>query len=161
DSDSRTTSVREERAASVTLQPVASGLAFPLDFAGPQGDPSRQFIAEKGGRVRVLRDGVLIDRPFLDLSGRVSGGGAQGLLGIAFHPGYPSDPRIFVNYTDRAGDTHVASFRVSADRDVASPSGTDVLFVRQPFPNHNGGGLAFGPDGFLYIGLGDGGSEGD
>jgi len=159
--DSRSTSVNAERAASVGLQPVVSGLAFPLDFAGPQGDPSRQFIAEKGGAIRVVRDGVLIDRPFLDLSGAVSGGSEQGLLGIAFHPGYPSDPRIFVNYTDRAGDTHVASFRVSANPDVASPGGADVLLVHQPFPNHNGGGLAFGPDGFLYIGLGDGGSEGD
>jgi glucose/arabinose dehydrogenase len=160
-SDSKTTSARAERTASVRLEPVASGLAFPLDFAAPPGDPSRQFIAEKGGRVRVLRDGVLLDRPFLDLSGRVSGGSEQGFLGIAFHPGYPSDPRFFVNYTDLAGDTHVASFRVSGNPDVAAPSGADLFVVDQPFPNHNGGGLAFGPDGFLYIGLGDGGSEGD
>jgi glucose/arabinose dehydrogenase len=160
-SDSNTTSASAERAASVRLEPVVNGLAFPLDFAGPPGDPSRQFVAEKGGRVRVLRDGVLLDAPFLDLSGRVSGGTEQGLLGIAFHPGYPSDPRFFVNYTDQAGDTHVASFRVSANPDVATASGADVLVVHQPFANHNGGGLAFGPDGFLYIGLGDGGSEGD
>jgi glucose/arabinose dehydrogenase len=161
-SEPKTASARQERAASVRLERVVDGLSFPLDFAGPQGDPSRQFIAEKGGRIRVLRDGVLIDTPFLDLSGRVSGGSEQGLLGIAFHPGYPGDGRFFVNYTDRAGDTHVASFRVSADPDVADAgSGADVLFVDQPFPNHNGGGLAFGPDGFLYIGLGDGGGAGD
>src|SRR5262249_36500204 len=142
--------------------PVVGGLSFPLDFASPQGDPSRQFIAQKGGAVRVVRDGVLLDQPFLDLSGRVSGGSEQGLLGIAFHPGDPSDRRFFVNYTDRAGDTHIASFRASANLDVADPaSGADVLFVDQPFANHNGGGLSFGPDGFLYIGLGDGGGEGD
>src|SRR5262245_36377947 len=77
-SDSKTTSASAERTANVRLEPVASGLAFPLDFTGPPGDPSRQFIAEKGGRVRVLRDGVLLDRPFIDLSGRVSGGSEQG-----------------------------------------------------------------------------------
>ncbi len=160
-SDAKTAAVRLESAA-VKLERVVDGLAFPLDFAAPPGDRSRQFIAEKGGRVRVLRDGILIDAPFLDLSGRVSGGSEQGLLGIAFHPGYPSDRRVFVDYTDRAGDTHVASFRVSADPDVADAgSGADVLVVDQPFANHNGGGLAFGPDGFLYIGLGDGGGEGD
>ena len=147
--------------AAVKLEPFVTGLAFPLDFAGPPGDPSRQFIVEKGGAVRVVRDGVLLGQPFLDLSGRVSGGSEQGLLGIAFHPGYPGDRRFFVNYTDGAGNTHVASFSVSANPDVASPSGADVLVVGQPFANHNGGGLAFGPDGFLYIGLGDGGSEGD
>ncbi len=160
-SDPKTAGVKQERAASVRLERVVDGLAFPLDFAGPQGDPSRHFIAEKGGRVRVLRDGVLLDAPFLDLSGRVSGGSEQGLLGIAFHPAYPNDPRFFVNYTDHAGDTHVASFRVSADPDVAASSGADLLVVHQPFANHNGGGLVFGPDGFLFIGLGDGGSEGD
>jgi glucose/arabinose dehydrogenase len=146
----------------VTLEQVVSGLSFPLDFAGPPGDASRWFIAEKGGRIRVVRDGTLLATPFLDLSSQVSSGSEQGLLGIAFHPRYPSDPRVFVDYTDLAGDTHVASYRVSADADRADPaSAIDVLFVDQPFANHNGGGLAFGADGFLYVALGDGGSEGD
>jgi len=146
----------------VKLEQVASGLSFPLDFAAPPGDASRWFIAEKGGRIRVVRDGTLLAAPFLDLSALVSGGSEQGLLGIAFHPGYPGDPRVFVDYTDRAGDTHVASYRVSADGDGAdATSAVEVLFVSQPFANHNGGGLAFGPDGFLYVALGDGGSEGD
>jgi glucose/arabinose dehydrogenase len=146
----------------VTLEQVVSGLSFPLDFAAPPGDASRWFIAEKGGRIRVVRDGSLLATPFLDLSSQVSGGSEQGLLGIAFHPRYPADPRVFVDYTDLAGDTHVASYRVSSDADRADPaSAIDVLFVDQPFANHNGGGLAFGADGFLYVALGDGGSEGD
>ena len=146
----------------VTLEQVVSGLSFPLDFAAPPGDASRWFIAEKGGRIRVVRDASLVTAPFLDLSSQVSGGSEQGLLGIAFHPRYPADPRIFVDYTDLAGDTHVASYRVSSDADRADPSSAiDVLFVDQPFANHNGGGLAFGADGFLYVALGDGGSEGD
>jgi glucose/arabinose dehydrogenase len=146
----------------VTLERVVSGLSFPLDFAAPPGDASRWFIAEKGGRIRVVRDGSLVATPFLDLSSQVSGGSEQGLLGIAFHPRYPADPRVFVDYTDLAGDTHVASYRVSTDADRADPaSAIDVLFVDQPFANHNGGGLAFAADGFLYVAFGDGGSEGD
>ena len=146
----------------VKLEEVVSGLSFPLDFAAPGGDPSRWFIAEKGGRVRVVRGGALVAAPFLDVSSIVSGGEEQGLLGIALHPGYPADPRVFVNYTDAAGDTHVVSYRASSDPDVADPaSAVEILFVDQPFANHNGGGLVFGPDGFLYVGLGDGGGAGD
>src|ERR1051326_733727 len=126
----------------VMLAQVVSGLSFPLDFAGPPGDASRWFIAEKGGRIRVVRDGSLVATPFLDLSSQVSGGSEQGLLGIAFHPRYPADPRVFVDYTDLAGDTHVVSYRVSADADRADPaSAIEILFVDQPFANHNGGGL--------------------
>jgi glucose/arabinose dehydrogenase len=148
--------------SAVKLEQVVSGLSFPLDFAAPAGDPTRWFIPEKGGRVRVVRSGTLLSAPFLDFSSIVSSGEEQGLLGIALHPGYPADPRVFVNYTDAAGDTHVVSYRRSADPDVADAgSAVEVLFVHQPFANHNGGGLAFGPDGFLYIALGDGGSEGD
>jgi glucose/arabinose dehydrogenase len=144
------------------LEQVVTGLSFPLDFAAPAGDPARWFIAEKGGRIRVVRDGTLLAAPFLDLSSQVSAGSEQGLLGVAFHPRYPADARVFVDYTDLAGDTHVASFRVSADADRADAgSGAELLFVDQPFANHNGGGLAFGHDGFLYVALGDGGSEGD
>ena len=146
----------------VKLEEVVSGLSFPLDFAAPAGDPTRWFIPEKGGRVRVVRSGALLSGAYLDLSSIVSGGAEQGLLGIVFHPGYPADPRVFVNYTDSAGDTHVVSYRVSSNPDVAEPaSAAEILFVHQPFANHNGGGLAFGPDGFLSVALGDGGSEGD
>ncbi|MGH7658033.1 MAG: PQQ-dependent sugar dehydrogenase, partial [Gemmatimonadales bacterium] len=101
--------------------------------------------------------------PFLDITGLVgSSGTEQGLLGIAFDPDYEANGRFVVNYTDRNGDTRIVSFNVSSDPDVADPqSATLILSVDQPFSNHNGGGLEFGPDGFLYIGLGDGGSGGD
>jgi glucose/arabinose dehydrogenase len=121
------------------------------------------FVVGQAGRIRIVRDGGLVDRPFLDISGRIKSGGEQGLLGLAFHPGYPTDPRFFVDYTDRDGNTVVSSFRVSAaDPDQADPgSETILLHIDQPFPNHNGGAVNFGPDGMLYIGMGDGGSEGD
>jgi glucose/arabinose dehydrogenase len=148
--------------ADLMLARAVEGLSFPLDFAGPPGDSTRWFVAEKGGRIRVVRDGSLQPLPFLDLSALVSGGAEQGLLGLVFHPSYPADPRFFVNYTDLAGDTHIVSYRVSSDPDLADPtSAVQILFVDQPFANHNGGGLAFGGDGFFYVALGDGGSGGD
>lgn len=144
------------------LEPVATGLSFPLDVAASRGDGSRLFVAEKGGRIRVVRDGQLRAEPFLDLAGRVASGSEQGLLGLVVHPRDPDDPRVFVNYTDLAGDTVIASFRRTADPDLLDPaSEVVVLAVDQPFANHNGGGLAFGADGFLYVPLGDGGGAGD
>jgi glucose/arabinose dehydrogenase len=111
----------------------------------------------------VVREGTLVGRAFLDLSARVStSGGEQGLLGLAFHPAYAQNGRFYVNYTDRAGDTRISEFRVTSDPELADAgSERQLLFVDQPFPNHNGGGLAFGNDGRLYMGLGDGGSGGD
>jgi glucose/arabinose dehydrogenase len=148
--------------AELSLETVVSGLSFPLDVAAARRDGSRLYVAEKGGRIRLVRDGGLVDVPFLDLRGRVSGGTEQGLLGLVLHPRYPDDPRVFVNYTDLAGDTVIASFRRSVDPDRLDPaSEAIVLAVDQPFANHNGGGLAFGPDGFLYVPLGDGGGAGD
>ena len=143
------------------LERVASGLEDPLEAQSPAGDP-RLFIVEQAGRIRVLKDGRLLPRPFLDLSRMVSYGGERGLLGLAFHPGYARNGFFFVNYTDRAGDTRVERYRVSRDRDVADPGSRElVLGVRQPYSNHNGGCLRFGEDGMLYVGMGDGGSEGD
>jgi len=141
---------------------VARGLSSPLDLKFAPGDRSRIFVVEQPGRIRVIRDGTLVAAPFLDISGRISAGGERGLLGLAFHPGYAQNGRFFVNYTDRSGDTHVAEFRGGPGTDTAD-AGSErlVLFVAQPFANHNGGGLAFGRDGMLYIGLGDGGSGGD
>jgi glucose/arabinose dehydrogenase len=146
----------------LTAARVASGLDEPVDLQAPPGDRTRLFVVEQSGRIRVIRSGSLLPGAFLDLGGRVSRGGEQGLLGLAFHPRYDTNGRFFVNYTDTEGDTHVAEFRVSGNRDVADAgSERTVLFVQQPFDNHNGGGLAFGPDGMLYIALGDGGSGGD
>lgn len=145
----------------VALQQVASGLIFPLYLTAPDGD-SRLFIVEKGGTIRIVKEGSLLPAPFLDISAQVSTGGEQGLLGLAFHPQYAANGRFVVHYTDLAGDTRVSEFRVSPDPDVAdAASEVSILAEDQPFPNHNGGQVLFGPDGYLYIMLGDGGSAND
>ena len=146
----------------LTTTRIASGLDSPLDLQAPPGDRARLFVVEQSGRIRVVRSGTLLGTPFLDISSRVSSGGEQGLLGLAFHPRYSENGRFYVNYTDGNGDTRISEFRASPSADTAD-AGSErlVLFVEQPFSNHNGGGLAFGNDGFLYIGLGDGGSGGD
>ena len=145
----------------VALEEVASGLIFPLYLTAPDGDP-RLFIVEKGGTIRIVKEGALLPNPFLDISGQVSTGGEQGLLGLAFHPQYATNGRFVVHYTDAAGDTRVSGFRVSGDPDVAdAASEVSILDADQPFENHNGGQVLFGPDGYLYIMLGDGGSGGD
>jgi glucose/arabinose dehydrogenase len=144
-----------------TWQMIISGLQRPVDL---QADGSgRLFVLEKPGRIRIIENDQLIETPFLDISDRVgSGGNEQGLLGLAFHPQYAQNGRFFVNYTDKNGDTVLARFQVSSDPNVADPnSEVKILGVDQPFANHNGGGLVFGPDGYLYAGLGDGGSQGD
>ncbi len=145
----------------VGLQEVASGLSFPIYLTAPSGDP-RVFIVEKGGTIRIVKDGALLPTAYLDLGGLVSTGGEQGLLGLAFHPQYATNGRFVVHYTDLAGDTRVVHYRVSIDPDVADgTSGLLILSEDQPFPNHNGGQVLFGPDGYLYVMLGDGGSAGD
>ena len=145
----------------VRLARVRGGLGDALYVTGAPGEPGRLFIVQQSGRILILDHGRLRPRPFLDVSGIISSGGERGLLGLAFHPGYASNGRFYVNYTDRAGDTRVVEYRrASADR--ADPGSARVLLgIKQPFPNHNGGALQFGPDGDLYIGTGDGGSGGD
>jgi len=129
------------------------------------GDGSgRLFIVEKRGRILILQNDQLLPQPFLDIENEVgSQHTEQGLLGLAFHPMYAENGLLFVNYTDANGNTVIARFHVSADDpNLADPaSEVDLLHISQPYTNHNGGGLAFGPDGYLYIGLGDGGSGGD
>src|SRR6266498_970636 len=140
---------------------IATGLTRPVNL---QADGSgRLFILEKVGRIRIFQNGQLLDQPFLDISNRVgSSGNEQGLLGLAFHPQYAQNGRFFVNYTDNNGDTVIARYQVSSDPNVAdSNSEVKLLGVDQPFANHNGGVLVFGPDGYIYAGLGDGGSQGD
>jgi glucose/arabinose dehydrogenase len=147
----------------VTLEPFVDGLDSPLAVVNADDGSNRLFVVEQGGTIRIVKDGALLPQPFLDVSSEISAGGEQGLLGLAFHPNYPTDPRFFVNYTDTSGDTHVASFTVDrSNPDRADPgSEKELVFVDQPYANHNGGGLQFGPEGDLYIGLGDGGSGGD
>ena len=146
----------------LTAVRVASGLQSPLDVQAVPGDRTRLFVVEQAGRIRILRAGAVVATPFLDIASRISSGGERGLLGLAFHPGYAQNGRLFVNYTDPAGHTHIAEFHAAPGADTADPASERlILLVTQPFPNHNGGGLAFGNDGMLYIGLGDGGSGGD
>lgn len=145
----------------LALQQVAAGLSFPLYLTAPPGD-ERLFIVERGGRIRIVENGALRPSPFLDISALVSGGSEQGLLGLAFHPDYASNGRFFVDYTDTNGDTRIAEYHVSGDANVADPASAHILLaVEQPYSNHNGGQLAFGPDGHLYVAMGDGGSGGD
>lgn len=140
---------------------VASGLRNPLDLQAAPGDRERLYVVEQGGRIRIIRNGQLQPTPFLDISGRISGGGERGLLGLAFHPRFGENRRFFVNYTNPRGDTHVAELRASSP-DAADPGSERLLLTEmQPFANHNGGGLAFDASGRLLIALGDGGSGGD
>jgi glucose/arabinose dehydrogenase len=148
---------------SIVLEPVLSGLSAPV-FVTHAGDGSgRLFVVEQGGTIRVLQNGASSPTLFLDISDRVIAGGEQGLLGLAFHPAYETNRRLFVDYTRRSdGATVIAEYHASAgDRNVADRTETVLLTIPQPFANHNGGMLAFGPDGFLYIGMGDGGSAND
>ena len=154
----------------LTLTEVASGFTDPLLVTYAPGDTSRLFVVEQAGTIQVLVDGQAQAEPFLDVVENVQRmGNEQGLLGLAFHPDYEENGRFFVNYTARSGvngagngDTIVSEFSVSSDPNQADAVSERVLLsVAQPYGNHNGGMLAFGPDGFLYIGLGDGGSGGD
>jgi glucose/arabinose dehydrogenase len=141
------------------LEQIAGGLAVPLDLASPPGD-DRLFVAEKGGTIRIIQGGAVLPEPFLDISGNVSGRAEQGLLGLAFFPDYATSGRFLVHYTDLDGDTRISVYRVSDDPNRAdAASETPILSVEQPGPAHNGGQIVFGPDGMLYIGLGDGGSR--
>ncbi len=142
---------------------VASGLDQPIGLANAGDGSGRLFILEKRGVIVIFQNGALLPQPFLDISGQVnSRGSEQGLLGIAFHPQYKDNGFFYLNYINLSGNTVIARYKVSSDPNRADPGSEKVLLtVRQPFPNHNGGEMAFGPDGYLYIGLGDGGSEGD
>ncbi|TMK76149.1 MAG: PQQ-dependent sugar dehydrogenase [Actinobacteria bacterium] len=140
---------------SIRLVHVAK-LSEPLAMAVRTGDDAL-YVAQKTGRVVVIRNGKVDLTPVLDLSAKTSGGGEQGLLGIAFSP---DGSHLYASYTDGNGDTNVVEYAMTGDRANAS-SARRVLFVSQPYANHNGGNILFGPDGYLYLGLGDGGSEGD
>jgi glucose/arabinose dehydrogenase len=145
---------------SLLLRPLVSGLASPTAITTAGDGSGRLFITLQGGTIKLF-DGSKL-QTFLDISPLVSNGAEQGLLSTAFHPQYGSNGFFYVNYTNTAGATVIARYRVSANPDVADPNSAVILLtIAQPFDNHNGGQLQFGPDGYLYIGMGDGGSAGD
>ena len=147
-------------AVEIDLEPFVDGLEGPLLLTHAGDGTGRFFVVEQNGTVRIVEDGELAEEPFLDISDKTEGGGEQGLLGLAFHPAFDRNGRFFVNYTDLEGDTIVAGYRAEGAR--ADPASEQVLLkIEQPYPNHNGGHLAFGPDGYLYIASGDGGAGGD
>ncbi len=146
----------------ITIQQFASGFSNPVGIEHPAND-SRLFIVEQNGLIRIVNtNGTVNTNPFTNLGTIISTGGERGLLGLAFHPNYSTNGFFFVNYTNLAGNTVIARYSVSASNpNIASGSGTILMTILQPFSNHNGGCLRFGPDGYLYIGMGDGGSAGD
>lgn len=155
---SATTQIRTR----IILEKVATGLSHPVHLTHASDGSGRLFIVEQEGSIRVARAGELLPTPFLDISGLVRSGGERGLLSVAFHPQYATNGLFYVNYTDTSGDTVVARYSVSANPDRAdAATGVVLLTIPQPYSNHNGGQLQFGPDGYLYIGMGDGGAAGD
>lgn len=154
--------------ASIALQPFVSGLNSPLGLEQPGDGSNRFFVVQQGGAIRVIQNGAVLPQPFLDISSKTVTGGEMGLLGLTFHPGFAQNHKFYVNYVRSSGgqlQSVIAEYQVSAaDPNVADPASERILLIVNQvgnFPNHKAGQLAFGPDGFLYFGLGDGGSEGD
>ena len=152
DSSSRTDAVR--------IVQIASGYNSPVHVAAPRNERNRLYIVEQRGVIRVIENGRKRATPFLDIHTRVGCCGEQGLLSVAFHPQYAKNRKFYVNYTNRKGDTEIVEYRSNGKRAILS-SRRLLLTIRQPFENHNGGQIAFAPNGRLYIGTGDGGSGGD
>jgi glucose/arabinose dehydrogenase len=149
-------------ALALVAQPpsVVRGLNSPTDVTAPKNEPGRLYVAEQAGVMKVVNRGRVRSEPFLNITSSVSSGGERGLLSVAFHPRYATNHLFYVDYTDTDGNTRVVEYRSDGTRAIRS-SARQLFFERQPYANHNGGQLAFGPDGLLYIGLGDGGSGGD
>jgi glucose/arabinose dehydrogenase len=149
-------------AIKLAAEEVVRGLDAPVYLTAPSGD-SRLFIVEQPGRIRIVENGKLLPKPFLDIRDKVGYGDERGLLSVAFHPQYRANGLLFVNYTNKHGDTRIERYSASpSDRNVADPASAKlILAIDQPYANHNGGHNLFGPDGMLYIGMGDGGSQGD
>jgi len=146
----------------ITLVKRFSGLTQPVHIANAGDGSGRIFIVEQPGRIRVATGGTLRQTPLLDIGSRISCCGERGLLSVAFPPAFATKRYFYVDYTDSAGNTVVSRFHLSNDPDSADPSSEQILLtIQQPYSNHNGGQLAFGPDGYLYVGMGDGGSGGD
>ena len=156
----------------IKLKLVVSGLLAPVSMACPKDGSNRLFICEQTGKIKIVKDGVVLKKPFLNVGSKLDGANKvyseKGLLGIAFHPKYKSNGKFYIYYSasekDKAFDhkSMLVEYKVSADPDIADPQPQKIILeLKQPENNHNGGQLAFGPDGFLYIGLGDGGGAGD
>jgi glucose/arabinose dehydrogenase len=150
-------------ALQLDLEPVAEGLSQPVFMVDPDDGTGRFFVVEQSGAVRVLQDGNLLEAPLLDISGQISTSSEQGLLSIALHPDFADNGQLFISYTDVNGNSAIERWTLSEDDpNIADPSSAElILAVEQPAPNHNGGLIMFGPDGYLYIGFGDGGGQGD
>jgi glucose/arabinose dehydrogenase len=151
----------------LVFKSLAGGFTNPVGLEMPNDGSNRFFIVEQGGTIKILHlDGTVPAQNFLDITAKVTAGGELGLLGVTFHPAFSTNGRFFVNYTRTVGGSQlqsvIAEYHVSSDPNLADPNSERILLTQnQPFPNHKAGQLAFGPDGFLYFGLGDGGSEGD
>jgi glucose/arabinose dehydrogenase len=144
------------------LSLVKSGFDHPVLVTHAGDGSGRLFVVEQAGAIRIISSGNVLPTPFLDLRGRITTGGERGLLGLAFHPRFATNHYIYVNFTDINGNTAISRYTVSADPNVVSlHGGIRILTIKQPYANHNGGNIAFGRDGYLYIGMGDGGSSGD
>jgi glucose/arabinose dehydrogenase len=150
-------------AITLKLIPVAGGLTKPVHLTHAGDGSGRLFVVEQAGRIVILKGGAVNPAPFLDIIFRVgSDANEQGLLSVAFHPNYPHNGFFYVNYTNKQGDTVIARYQVTANPDLADPNSEKILMtIGQPHANHNGGQIAFGPDGYLYIGMGDGGAAND
>ena len=150
-------------ASAQTLTAIADGFVQPLSITHAGDGSGRLFVAEQRGTVRIVHGDALVDRHYLDLRDRTRAQGERGLLGLAFHPDFADNGRLFVHYTDTGGTTVLSELRAATpDADVVDPATERVILtLEQPYGNHNGGQIAFGPDGYLYLGLGDGGSGGD
>jgi glucose/arabinose dehydrogenase len=165
-----TRAVPGEAQTELRTRVYASGLASPVAFVQDPTDRTVQYVVQQDGHIRAVQNGSVLAADFLDLSGAISFGGEQGLLGMAFAPDYATSRRFYVNFTNVSGNTVVARFKRSANPLIADSASrfdfhwggaSGPAFIAQPYANHNGGNLVFGPDGFLYIGLGDGGSGND
>jgi glucose/arabinose dehydrogenase len=152
--------------AQIIATRIATGLTFPVFATSPPGDPTRLFVVEQPGTIKLIKNDTLLARPFLDITSIVNGGGEQGCLGLAFHPDYATNGWFYVYFIQDDGSPNgescIRRYTVSSDPDSADTgSGVPIFLLGQPFTNHNGGTIAFGDDGYLYLGLGDGGSGGD
>jgi glucose/arabinose dehydrogenase len=150
-------------ALNLKLETIATGLSSPLYITSPAAD-TRLFVVEQGGQIKIIQDGATLAAPFLDVSAKIFSGGERGLLSLAFHPQYASNRQFYIYYTDPNGDITVERYRAAANNPNQADAASGTLVIRIPhrdYPNHNGGQLAFGSDGYLYISTGDGGGGGD